>query len=189
MQSPQYVLITINLLAGFGCAVPIARLLRAVNGKKVRSLRYFVILIGIYFVESIAIAMGMGIPVFSVALAFLWGILFGLWLRTCAPARDVLKATVFLALYSSLPAASFLAVPAMVWIGGGHVLSAEEGARFGIPEFLHLPWPLNTILGFYAALVIGAVLSKTVITVGEVSVLVHLAERPRAWQSQENPAN
>ena len=108
----------------------------------------------------------MGIPVFSIVLAFAWGVVFSSWLRTRVMNRRVLKSSFFLSLYSSLPAASFIVVPVLVWIGGGHILSAEEGVRFGIPEFLHLPWPLNTILGFYAALVIGAVVLKTLITTG-----------------------
>ena len=108
----------------------------------------------------------MGIPVFSIVLAFVWGFVFSSWLRTRVINRQVLKSSFFLSLYSSLPAASFIVVPVLVWIGGGHILSAEEGVRFGIPEFL--PWPLNTILGFYAALVIGAVVLKTLITTGVI---------------------
>ncbi len=183
MEPAEYTLVTLNLVVGFGCAVPIARLLSKVNRKPMRVFRYFAILVGIYFVECIALAMGMGIPVFSVGLAFAWGIIFGLWLRARTSTREVLKTSLFLSLYSSLPAATFIVVPVLVWVGGGHILSAEEGARFGIPNFLHLPWPLNSILGFYAALAIGAVVFKTVITVGEVSLLTHLGEKSAAASS------
>ena len=178
MDPAGWILITINLLAGLGCAIPISALLKSISREQGRRSRYFVILVAIYFAESVAIAMGMGIPVFSVGLAFVWGVVFGLWLRSRGSPRDVLRASLFLSLYTSLPAASFISIPVMVWAGGGDVLSAAEGARFGIPGFLHLPWPLNTILGFYAALVVGAVVSKSVITVGEVSVLIHLAQTP-----------
>jgi hypothetical protein len=61
-------------------------------------------------------------------------------------------------------------------VGGGHILSAQEGTSFGIPDFL--PWPLNTIFGFFVALVIGTVVLKTVITTGEVSLLIRLGEKP-----------
>ena len=179
----EYILVSVNLTAGFGCAIPLAGLLGKVNRDPTRVFRYFVILIGIYFVECILLVMGMGIPVFSVCLAFVWGIIFGLWLRARAPVRDVLKTAFYLSLYSSLPAVSFILVPVLVMLNGWDILSAEEGVRFGIPDFLHLPLPLNTILGFYAALVIGAVVFKTVITMGEVSLLIHF----RAKSAGESP--
>lgn len=174
MEAAGWILILINVVAGLGGAVPIARLLSAVSTEPVRGFRLFAIPLGVYFIESVAVAMGMGIPVFSVALALVWGVVFGRWLRRRASVRDALRAALWLALYSSLPAASFLSVPVMAWIGGRHILSTQEGVAFGIPEFLHLPWPLGTILGFYAALVVGALVLKVVITVGEVSLLIHL---------------
>ena len=59
-------------------------------------------------------------------------------------------------------------------IGGGHILSSEEGTGFGMPD---LPWPLDTILGFCAALMLGTIVMKTVITTGEVSLLIYLREK------------
>jgi hypothetical protein len=61
-------------------------------------------------------------------------------------------------------------------VGGGHILSAQEGTSFGIPDFL--PWPLNTILGFCSALLIGTLVFKMIITTGEVGLLIHLGENP-----------
>ncbi len=171
----EYTLVIVNLVVGIGCAIPIARRLSKVIGKPMRVFRYFTILIGIYFVECIAIITGMGIPVFSVGLAFVWGIIFGLWLRARASAHKVLKTSFFLSLYSSLPAASFIVIPVLVWVGGAPILSVQFGASFGIPDFF--PWPPNTILGFYVACAIGAVVFKTVITIGEVSLLIHLGEK------------
>lgn len=129
---------------------------------------------------------GMGIPIFSVGLAFVWGIIFGLWLRSRASTREVLKASFFLFLYSSLPAASFILIPGMGLVSGQHILSAEEGAGFGIPDFLGLSCPLNTISGSYATLVRGAVVFKTVITVGEVSLLIHLGQKSAVCGSQNS---
>ena len=175
-MGPEVTLVVVNLAAGFGCAIPVARLLGRVNGKPGRVFRYFAILVGVYFVESVALAMGMGIPVFSVGLAFVWGILIGLWLRRAAtPVREVLKTAFYLSLYTSLPALSFLVVPLLMSIAGWSILSAQAGHQLGIPDFL--PWPLGTILGFYATLAIGAVVFKTVITTGEVSLLIHLGEK------------
>ena len=165
-MSAELVLIILNLIVGFGFAIPITLFLKKANTKPTKFFFQFIILISIYFAECIAMIIGMGIPVFSIVLAFVWGFVFSSWLRNRALNRQVLKSSFFLSVYSSLPAASFIVVPILMWIGGRHILSAEEGARFGIPEFLHLPWPLNTILGFYGALVIGAVVLKTLITTG-----------------------
>ncbi|GAG04033.1 unnamed protein product [marine sediment metagenome] len=168
-------LIGVNLLAGFGCAVPVARLLGRVQGNPNRVLRYFALLIGVYFVESVAMVVGMGIPVFSVGLAFVWGIVFGRWLRRSgAPVRRVLQTALALSLYCCLPAASFLVIPVLVSWAGWAVLSVADGTRFGIPEAF--PWPTNTILGFYATGVAAAVVLKTLITTGEVSFLIHRRE-------------
>lgn len=176
LDATEYVLIVVNLVVGFGCSLPMARLLCSVTGLPNKLLRYTATCIGIYFVECVAIVMGMGIPVFSISLAFLWGVVFGMWLRYKAPARDILKASLFLSLYTSLPAVSFITVPLVGWIGGWDVLSTESGSIFGIPDFLFLPWPFNTILGFFAALVVAAVVFKTVITVGEISILTHISK-------------
>jgi hypothetical protein len=180
MDFAEFILIIVNLLTGFGFAIPIAKLLSKVNEKPTRIFRHFAILIGIYFVECVVLVMGMGIPVFSVRLAFIWGIVFGLWLRFRASTGEVLRVSLFLSLYSCLPATSFILIPVLAGLGGRNILSAEEGFRFGIPDFLHLPWPLNTILGFYAVLVIGAVVLKTIITLGEVSLLIHFGKKPEA---------
>jgi hypothetical protein len=169
-------LLAVNLVAGFGLAVPIARLLRKVEGKPKSTYGYFVALIGIYFLESIAFGAGTTAHVISLGLAFLWGIVFGLRLRTRASAAEALKISFFLSLYSCLPAASFyFFIPAAKLITGTNILSAARGAAFGIPA--SLPWPINTILGFYTALVIATVVFKTVITTGEVSLLIHIGKK------------
>ena len=168
----ELALITANLVSGIGCAIPLSVLLRRLYGKPVSVFRCFAILLGVYLAESVAVAMGMGIPVFSVALAGVWGIVFGRWLRRRMSPDKVLKTAFFLSLYSSLPAASFILVPVVAWVDGWHILSAEEGARFGIPGFPYVPWPLETILVFYAALVAGAIVLKPAITMSEVRWLI-----------------
>ena len=172
----EIVLVSVNLLAGVGCAIPISRLLRNATAGQVKFSHWLVILLGVYFVECAVLVFGMGIPVLSVALAFIWGIAFGRWLRSHTPVGKALRAAALVSLFSSLPALSFVLVPLMAWLGGWSVLSAAAGAGFGIPEFL--PWPLSTILGFYVAMATGALLLKAVITTGEVSLLIHLT-RPR----------
>jgi hypothetical protein len=73
-----------------------------------------------------------------------------------------MRAVFYFALYSGLPAASFLSVPVLAALSGRHILSAEFGFQFGIPEFV--PWPFNTILGFCGAVVLVTVVLKVVIT-------------------------
>lgn len=133
---------------------------------------YFVLLVGIYFMEGVSLVLGMGIPVFSVGLAFILGVVLGLWLRSRTTARDCLKQSFFITLYACLPAVSFIFVPIMAGINGRNIVSAVEGIGFGIPEFL--PFPFNTILGFYAVCIIGAFILKMVITIGEVSFIILL---------------
>jgi hypothetical protein len=180
MDPVESIMVIANLAAGFGCAIPLARLLGKLNASPKKALRYFVMLIGIYFIESVALAAGMASQVFSVGMAFVWGILFGLWLRSRAPAPRVLKTSLFLSLYTCLPTVSLLLIPLLMGIGGDNILSAEQGARFGIPTALRVPWPLNTILGFFGAIVIATLMLKPVITTGIVSILIQLREKPAA---------
>lgn len=171
------VLVVVNLAAGFGLSRPIARLLGEVTGKPESFSRYFAMLIGIYLLECVAFPAGMATQVFSIGLAFVWGMVFGWWLRGRAPSSEVLKASFFVALYTSLPTVSFgILLLAAKLLSGSNVLSAAEGTAFGIPYFV--PWPLNTMLGFCLVLVIGTVVLKTLITTGEVSLLIHLGKKP-----------
>ena len=170
-----FILVAVNLAAGAGLAFPLTRLVQGVHGRPVRASRCFAILTGTYLVECVSVAMGMGIPVLSVGLAIVWGVVLGLWLRTHSSTREALKTALLLSLYSCLPAASMILVPALMWASGWHVLSVEDGVRFGIPELL--PWPLGTILGFYAALVFGAVAFKVTVTAGITGWIVRASER------------
>ena len=91
-----YILLIVpNLLAGFGLAVPISRQLVRINGSEKMFYRYFGMLVGIYFVECVAFSAGMATQVFSIGLAFIWGGVLGLWLRSRAPARKILKTSFF----------------------------------------------------------------------------------------------
>lgn len=172
MDPARSVLIIINLFIGFGFALPLTRHLLKIIDEWARFLRYFSLLIVLYFIESLALMLGMGIPVLNVLLAFIWGFLFARWFRNRLPWREALRTSFYLAMYSALPTASFILVPIMAWLGGWRILSAEDSFNFGIPDFLHLPWPVNTILGFYVVLVLGAIGLKILITMGEVNILL-----------------
>jgi len=182
METPDYILMIIlagvNMLFGAGGAVLLAGWLgRIIELPKTR-FRYFILCVGLYFMECVAFAAGMATQIFSIALAFIWGFTLGFWLRGKAPTSELLKSSFLISLYSCLPTCSvLLVVPLLMSIYGYSVLSAEQGLRFGIPDFLNLPWPLNTILGFFAAITLVTVIFKVVITTGEVSLLIHAKEK------------
>lgn len=179
MNPDKYILPALaltNLAAGFSFAVLIAKELDKITDKPNKTIRYSALLVGVYFLECVAFAAGMCTQILTIGLSFLWGIIFGLWLRERASARKVLKQAFFIALYGSLPTASFCVLIPLIWlVGGGHTLSAKEGISFGVPDFL--PWPLNTILGFFTSLLIGTVVFKTVITTQIVNWLIHRGEK------------
>jgi hypothetical protein len=180
LNSDKYIvlaLIITNLAAGFGCAVPITNGLRKVTGRTEKFFRYFAMLVGIYFVECVAFPAGMCTQVLTVALGFVWGVIFGLWLRDIAPAKEVLKTAFFVSLYGCLPTCSFAVILVIVWaISGNSLLNVEQAYKFGIPQFV--PWPFNTVLGFCVGLAIGTILLKTTITTGTVSILVRRRQNP-----------
>jgi len=160
--APETAIIIVNLVLFAAFILPAARRLRRLGRPESSITRYVVLLFGVYFVESVAVAGGMGVPVFSVIVAPVWGIVCGRWAPNRMALESVPKAALVVSLYSSLPALSFLVVPLMALAGGRSIISAEGGAAFGIPRFL--PWPADTILGFYAVLSIGALLLKTALT-------------------------
>jgi hypothetical protein len=181
MEPAEYIVVTLNLVAGLSIAFPLSKLFSRLDKEPPRVFRYYVILIGIYFLECVAIVSMMLVPVLSIVLAFVWGICFGLWLRARTSRRVAIKTSFLLSLYSSLPALSFIVVPVLALFAGRPILSAEEGASFGIPGFA--PWPMNTILGFYAILAIGVFALKAVITTGGVRFLFHLKKKPAVNRS------
>jgi hypothetical protein len=170
-------LIITNLAAGFGLAIPFAGQLRTISHSQKGILRYFVMLVGIYFLEGVAFVCGMCTQVLTVALGFVWGVIFGLWLRDITPAKEVLKTAFFVSLYGCLPTCSFAVILSAAWaISGNSFLNVEQAYNFGIPQFV--PWPFNTMLGFCVGLAIGTILLKTAITTGTVSLLVRRGRNP-----------
>lgn len=183
MRSPDVmvfiVLTFVNVAIGIGCAIPLARHISRVIQKPTSVYRCFLCVVSVYCIEGVSMVLGMGIPVLSVCLAFAWGIVFGLWLKGRETAREIVRTVFFLSLYTSLPAVSFITIPVISWVEGRNILSVEEAIRFGIPELPTMLWPVCTILGFYAVLAVGAVIFKTIITTGEVSLLIHLGVKEK----------
>ncbi|NIM48038.1 MAG: hypothetical protein GTO05_00140 [Gemmatimonadales bacterium] len=172
MDAAEYTIILVNLGLAAGCTFPVARLLARAGGNRRRVRRYCAMLIGVYVAEAVAFSAGMATNVFSVGLAVVWGTALGRWLRHSeSPEREMLKTALCFSLYSCLPAISFLSVFLLVALAGWPILSADAGARFGVPAFV--PWPANTLLGFFGIVIGSAVVLKTVITTGEVHLLIH----------------
>ena len=172
---------SVNLLACLSFAIPASKYFSSTSCGKRSSLKCFFILIGVYFIEGLALGAGMTIPIFNIALAFVWGIVFGIWLKKSDSIGTLLKSSLLLSIYTTLPAVSLIVLPVMMVLRGWDVLSSQAGIKFGIPNSL---WPVNTILGFYVLLVLTAVLFKMVITVGEASTVFLLANKN--WTAGDN---
>jgi hypothetical protein len=167
MDAAEAMMLALNVTLGISCGIPVARMLTRSGSVPYGTLKSLALLLLVYSIESIAFMASMGTSVLSMGLAVLWGILLGKKLRgSRIDKRQVSKMAAVFALYTSLPAASFLSVPVVAAVSGWSITSAEWGLRFGIPGFL--PWPLNTILGFGVALSVVTVAFK----VGATTALV-----------------
>lgn len=80
-----------NLSIGVGLAFPLAKNLQEIRGIREKTFRYFLIFTGIYLAECAAFPMGMCTQIFTVALSFVWGLVFGLWLRKHSQAGRIIR--------------------------------------------------------------------------------------------------
>jgi hypothetical protein len=164
----------VNLILGFGLAIALARKFSTLLDPPIGIRRSFMLMAGMYFFECIAFPAGMATQIFTVGLAFVWGILLGRWLHHQSPIPSLLF-TLQVALYTCMPTIIFGILVPIAWaLSGNSLISVEAGVNFGIPEWI--PWPLGTVAGFALVLILGTVLLKSVITVGEVSSIMHLAQ-------------
>jgi hypothetical protein len=160
-----------NLGGGFVFAIFLAIGFGRLMGKKNRFFRYFVMMLGLYFLECVAFTWGMCTQVFTIAISFIWAIVFGLWLKGLAPPRQIIRQILFVSLYGCLPTVSFAVILSIVWvISGNGLLNVEQATQFGIPDFV--PWPINTMLGFCVALATGTIILKTAFATGVTSLIV-----------------
>ena len=164
-------LVIVNLLAGAAGAYALARRIRGGGDGDSGIYRRCGIFISVYVVECASMVLGMGIPVYSIFLSFVWAAIFGTWLSNRRSRGGIRKTSYLLSLYTSLPAMSFITVPIAVLSGGGDVTSVDAGYRFGIPRIASLPEPMMTILGFYATLAVGSLVLKTIITAGGIALV------------------
>jgi len=176
MNWPGAILLVINAAMGFGIGLLVARALHGLRAEWSFT-RCLAVTLGVYLLECIAIAAGMLIPVFSLALALIWGIVFGSWLKENGTTREQMGFAIELSAYTCVPTATFLTIPFMFVLTGKSVLDNGEALRFGIPKFV--PWPANTILGFFLCFVIFVSVLKIGITLG----VVWLYLRPNAGRA------
>lgn len=169
----EVIVVIINLILGFVFAFPLARRFARLRHFRWDTKGSYLMLVLVYFVESMGFTAGMATNVPGILLAFVWGILLGNWIRRSgSKLKRALRTAVFLSVYASLPAVSLLSVPLVMRLGGWSVLSAESGLRFGIPTII--PWPANTILGFCVLVAIVALVVKSIVTTG----VVYFVNRP-----------
>ena len=159
-----------NLVGGSVLAVFLARGFGRLTGNKNRFLRYVAMMLGLYFLECVAFVGGMCTQVFTIAISFIWAIVFGLWLKGLAPSGKIVRQMLFVSLYGCLPTVSFGTLLVIFWmIAGNGLLNVEQATRFGIPDFV--PWPLNTMLGFCIALATGTIILKATVTIGIIALI------------------
>lgn len=164
-------LVLTNLVGGVILGIILAIGFARLTKKPEHFVRYIALSAGLYFLECVAFAWGMGTQIFSIILSIEWGILFGMWLKSLAPQEQIIRQMFFVSLYGCLPAVSFSVILLIIWvISGNGLLNVELAYKFGIPDFV--PWPFNTVLGFCVALAAGTIILKTFITAGIIALIV-----------------
>ena len=164
------IIAVVNAILAIGCGWPLATMLSRLRSQPRSRVPTLGVLFAIYLGEGAAFAAGMGTNIFGVCLAVVWGFVLAAWLpKSRIPVGEWRRTVRLLACYTTLPAASFLAVPVMCALGGWAVLDPEAGARFGVPGFL--PWPLNTILGLSVLVAGSGVVAKVALTTAIAGML------------------
>lgn len=150
-----------NAVIGLVGAWVLARLFGRIRPGAVRAC--FVMFLGVYFIESCAVAASMATMVLPIAISFFWARIFGMWLlKSRAPLEYTHRAAFGLAVYTGLPALSLVLIPIVAAICSRSILNSAGGISFGIPAFL--PWPFCSILGFFGTVSVGAFVLKVWIT-------------------------
>jgi hypothetical protein len=164
-------LAVLNLAGGIGFAVPLTYRLCEITSRQNHFVKFYALMLGLYFFECVAFAWGMCSQILSIAISIEWGILFGLWLKGLAPVGKIIKQITLISLYGCLPTVSFAVIIAAFWvISGNGLLNVEQAYQFGIPDFV--PFPLNTVIGFCVALAAGTIILKTAFAAGITSLIV-----------------
>lgn len=169
MDTAGIIILSLNLILGFSVAFFLSGYFAHINGLSAKRWQIYLVLLGVYLVESFAFSAGMATNFFSIILSIFWGLMIRSRVsKLSAIPPETIKATLFFSIYTSLPALSFISLPLIMVFPGWSVFSATSGMKFGIPGFL--PWPMNTIFGFCFIVGFSALFLKTGITTGIVAL-------------------
>lgn len=133
----------------------------------------YLLLILVYALECAALIANRLVPAAATVLAVIWGVVLGRRFRYRVGGQTSLGVSLGFALYTALPGVSFIAVVPLAAADGWRILSVADAARFGVPMWLGLPMPFNTILGFFLGYAVGIVILKTLVTT--LIVRLHLS--------------
>jgi len=117
--------------------------------------------------ELLGLVGAMSIPIANVFLSIPWGWLFARW-AAAGPPADARRRAWLLTLHSVVPCFALTLLPVVLWAGSMgqwnilDPLAAYE--YFGTPVVLRLPFPFNTIFGFYWGMALVSVLIKVLVT-------------------------
>ena len=159
-MAPAIVLIAVNAAFASGLGWALAKHLARKSNSSRTARSWFLKLLGVYLAECVAFSASMATNVLGFCLALVWGVVFGR--RLTYQRRETARTAVLVSLYTCLPAVSFLSVLLLLALNGWSILTPEAGRRFGVPGFV--PWPLCTLLGFFLAVSLSAVVVKTTLT-------------------------
>lgn len=164
MEAAEWAIVAANVVLLGVFAVPMAGALRRTLRPSGRLGWWVMAAMAVYLAEAAAFSASMATNIIPFALALVWG----LWLRRRLKQAGTDRATSKrlakrFALYTCLPAISLAVVFVFLPFSDWNVFSVADGRRFGIPELV--PWPMNTVLGFFAAVIGSAVVVKVFLTI------------------------
>ena len=137
----------------------------------------------IWIWELLAILACLSIPVANIPLAIPWGWVFARWAYPGTPEGRGRRAWL-LTMYSVVPCFTLTLLPIVLWFGSkGYydILSPVAASEYLLPIFqFGLPFPFNTIFGFYwGAALLSIILKILVTTAVSRIILASMARRPR----------
>ena len=140
--------------------------------------------------ELMALLGSMSVPVANVLLAIPWGWVFARWAWPGPPEGRNRRAWL-LTVHSVIPSLLLTLVPVVLWAGSSgawNVLDPVAAYEYRIPFAFVLPFPFNTIFGFYWAAALITVVLKIVVTTIIARVLIAIRVRSAPAKRPAPPA-
>lgn len=169
----EIILVGTNFVFGIFFSVVVSR--RIANNFSWRKNRFlfFILLTALYLFEGMSIAAGMFTPVFTFVLAVMTGAVFGLIVKK-HDLTMVVKSAKQLSFFTCIPAITMVLIPIICFIYNWDIFSSSFGKDFGIPEFI--PFPLNTIFGFFMSILILFITVNIITINGTVRLIKNIYE-------------